>query len=184
MVISAKNRYIPESDWVRIKKHLPRHDLYLCEILKATGFRVDDILESVNLNWAFADLGLIVIAEKKTEKIREFPSNGWIQTLVRSFRTAYGIPPSYLGSSFIYFAPSWKKLDTHLNRSTLFRHFQTACKRAGLSDKGYTIHSLRKCYAVELYRKTRSLLEVQKSLNHDRMETTMIYLMDALEFMI
>jgi integrase/recombinase XerD len=182
--IAKKNRYIPESDWIRIRKHLSAEDAYLCEILKATGLRVDDVLESINLNWAFADIGLIVVEEKKTGKIRELESTGWIVTLIRSFREAYGISNFEASVNALFFVPSRKDPFTHLNRSTLFRHFIRACKRAGLNDKGYTIHSLRKCYAVDLMKKTRSILQVQKALNHDRTETTMIYLMDAIEFML
>jgi integrase len=182
--ISNKNHYIPEEDWIKIRRFLSTEDLYLCEILKATGFRIDDILESINLNWFFADLGLIVIQEKKTGKIRECEATGWILTLIRSFRRAYGINDFESTINSLFFVPSRKQPFTHLNRSTLYRHFRHACKKAELDEKGYTIHSLRKCYAVDLYRKTRSLIKVQKELNHDRMETTMIYLMDALEFML
>ena len=182
--IPKKNHYLPEQDWLKIRRFLSAEDRYLCEILKHTGFRVDDILDSVNLNWEFADLGLIVIQEKKTGKIREFQTDGWTLTLIRSFRDAYGIPDSQSSISMLYFVPSRRSFCSHLNRSTLLRHFQKACAKAGLSNKGYTIHSLRKNFAVDLYRKTRSLIAVQRALNHDKIETTMIYLMDALEFML
>lgn len=182
--ISKKNKYIQESDWIKIKKHLKKEDSCLCEILKKTGLRVDDMLESLNLNWAFADLGLIVIQEKKTGKIREIEANEELLSLIESYRLAYGINVFEKTLKMQFFVPSRKNILTHLNRSTLFRHFQKACKKAHLDDRGYTIHSLRKCFAVDLFRKTRSILAVQKALNHDRMETTMIYLMDALEFMI
>lgn len=182
--ISKKNRYMPESDWYKIRRQLSASDRYLCELLRATGFRVDDVLESVNLNWAFADLGIVVIAEKKTNKIREYAANGWTMTLLRSFREAYGLDTKYTSSNWLYLVPSRRNYATHLHRTTIYRHFKTACKKAGLEDKGYTIHSLRKNFAVDLYRNSRSLLKVQSALNHDRVETTMIYLMDALEFMV
>lgn len=182
--IPTKNKFIPNPDLAKIRQHLEPADYFLCEILRATGLRVDDLLESVNLNWKFAELGLIVICEKKTDKIREIEASEELLDLIRKFRTAYGVPESYIAWDMMYFVPSWKKYDTHLNRSTLFRHFQKACRRSNLGDKGYTIHSLRKCYAVSLYHASKSILAVQRALNHDHMETTMIYLLDALPFML
>lgn len=69
---------------------------------------------------------------------------------------------------------------SHMNRATIWRHFQKAVKAAGLTGKGYTVHSLRKCYAVNLFRKVRSVEAVQRDLNHDRWITTMIYLAELL----
>lgn len=163
---------------MRIRKQLERSDLYLCEILKATGLRVDDLLCSKSWNWD-KDPNHLEIIEKKTGKVRKIAKDGWLLCLARSYREERGLP---WGSHWEgYFCPSAKKIGAHLNRSTLLRHFEIAVKRAGLEGLGYTIHSLRKCYAIDLYDRLGSISAVQKELNHDRFETTLIYLMDALD---
>ena len=49
-----------------------------------------------------------------------------------------------------------------------------------MSGRGYTLHSLRKCYAVDQLRKTGSYERVQADLGHRYLSTTLIYLQDAL----
>ena len=65
-----------------------------------------------------------------------------------------------------------------LHRSTAYRQFEKAVGKAGLKGKGYTVHSLRKLYAVRLYQSTGSLLKVQEDLNHGKIQTTMFYVFD------
>lgn len=54
------------------------------------------------------------------------------------------------------------------------------CKKAfelmGLSDCGFTTHSLRHTYATIMYQQTKDILLVQKLLGHDSILTTQIYL--------
>lgn len=62
-----------------------------------------------------------------------------------------------------------------MHRSTYWRHFVSAVKRAGFGGRGITPHSLRKLYAVERLRECGSLAEVMRDLNHSKAEITMIY---------
>lgn len=61
------------------------------------------------------------------------------------------------------------------HRTTYWRHFVRAVRAAGYNDKDYSPHSLRKCYAVNLYKETGSLVTVQKDMNHSSLATTMLY---------
>lgn len=177
--IADTNKYIPREHYIRIRKYLDMPDRCLCDILLATGYRVDDVLSSSN-GWWDADPERILIIESKTGKIRSIIKTPEIKQLIADYRASIGLTDWHM---FDFLCPSRRGgrfKDAHYNRSTLYRHFAKACKKAHLDGKGYTIHSLRKCYAVELYRETQSILEVQRSLNHDRITTTLIYLMDCL----
>lgn len=72
------------------------------------------------------------------------------------------------------FAQKHKKL----HRTTVYRQFENAVKKAGLEGKGYTVHSLRKVYARNLFAKTNSITAVQRDMKHDNIATTLMYLVD------
>lgn len=61
-----------------------------------------------------------------------------------------------------------------MHRTTYWRHFNDAVERAGLAGRGYSPHSLRKCYAVKLFKKS-GLKAVQDDLGHKYESTTMLY---------
>ena len=154
-------------------------DRYLCDLLIATGYRVDDVLTSINAQWD-DDPERVIIIESKTGKSRCIAKTPDIVQLIADYRVSIGLTDWHMTG---YLCPSrrgGRYRTAHYNRSTLYRHFAKACAKARLDGRGYTIHSLRKCYAVELYNETQSVLEVQRSLNHDRITTTLIYLMDCL----
>lgn len=120
----------------------------------------------------------VLLMERKTGKLRTIPITDALRAHIEGYRREI-----HARSDERYLCPTrrgGRYRGTHLSRTTLYRHFARAIKLAGLEGKGYTIHSLRKCYAVDTYRETRSLLAVQEALNHDRLSTTMIYLMDLL----
>lgn len=68
-----------------------------------------------------------------------------------------------------------------IHRATVWRHVEKAIRAAGLTGYGYTVHSLRRVYAVDVLRHTGSIAAAQAALGHDRIGTTLIYLQDALE---
>lgn len=68
-----------------------------------------------------------------------------------------------------------------LHRSTFWRHFEKAVKEAGCAGKGYTVHSLRKVYAVNLYRASGDIKAVQEDLGHKSLATTCLYVLGALQ---
>lgn len=177
--ISQTNKYIPPVHYDQIRRKLSAPDRYLCDLLRLTGYRVDDILTSLNCQWD-DDPDKVFVIELKTKKARNVQKTPALIALVDGYRRSIGLRSYHM---FDYLCPSLrggKYAGSHYNRSTLYRHFQRACKDAGLSDHGYTIHSLRKCFAVDLYQHTRSILAVQTALNHDRITTTLLYLMDCL----
>ncbi len=50
------------------------------------------------------------------------------------------------------------------------------CKRAGLADRGYTLHSLRHGFATELSRRGVDVVTIRDLLGHENIATTSLYL--------
>ena len=70
--------------------------------------------------------------------------------------------------------PSPYKAGQHITRQCVWARVKKACERAGLSAEGVSPHSLRKVFAVELYRK-EGFRAVQDALQHSNGATTEIY---------
>lgn len=70
--------------------------------------------------------------------------------------------------------PSPYKKGQHLTRQAAWARIKAACKRAGVDPDGVSPHSLRKVFAVELYRE-KGFQAVQDALQHRSAATTEIY---------
>lgn len=70
--------------------------------------------------------------------------------------------------------PSSYKKGKHITRQCVWARIKTACKRAGIDPDGVSPHSLRKVFAVELYRE-KGFRAVQEALQHRNAATTEIY---------
>ena len=171
-----KTRWIPEDDYNAIIAHLIPTDRWLVRLLRATGYRIEDVLMTRRWMWSGTS---VCLCEAKTGNIRRVAITDSIRRIVEQYEAVTKLKASRLSA----FVPSRRNrpTDRHkLHRTTLWRHFQRAVKAAGLSDRGYSLHSLRKCYAVDKLRDTGSIEAVQKDLGHRYVSTTLIYLSDAL----
>lgn len=168
-----RNRIINEDDYARILKHSHPRYKPIFMLLAETGFRVDDILKM--RKWVLVkavETGVLALTEAKTGKRRSVQLSDIALNVSRGLITPRK-------SSLSYVFPTLRRVyRMKRHRSTLTRQFTAAAERAGLAGKGYTVHSLRKLYARRLYNKTRSLLAVQRDLNHASQQTTMFYLLD------
>ncbi len=70
--------------------------------------------------------------------------------------------------------PSPTKPGKHLTRQAVWSRVKTAGKRAGLNLDGLSPHSMRKVFAVEVYRE-KGFKAVQEALQHNNSATTEIY---------
>ena len=70
--------------------------------------------------------------------------------------------------------PSPYKAGEHITRQCVWARIKAAAKIAGVDPKGISPHSLRKVFAVELYRE-RGFKAVQEALQHNNSATTEIY---------
>ena len=70
VVAAIASAYIPPSDLDRIRRLLPAETCALVDILRLTGYRVDDLLKSREYQW-FGKDGEVCLFEHKTKKQRK-----------------------------------------------------------------------------------------------------------------
>ena len=147
-------------------------DRLITDILVETGFRLDDVMHMRKRNLSGCSVHL---RERKT---------GHERTGTLSPETAGELKArAEKRHALSYIFPArrrGRRLKKKLHRSTYWRHFYAACKAAGYANCGYSPHSLRKCYAVGLLKRTRSLQAVQEDLGHRNIQTTALYALSDL----
>lgn len=142
----------------------------LCDLLRATGYRVDDVLHTTIGDWSG---DTVTLREAKTGNRRTVKLSPAAIVAVHHLTADRVLAPD---DEPMFRGERLRDGDSpYLHRSTVWRRFTAAVKSAGLDGRGYTIHSLRKMYAVEQYDRTQSLLAVQKDLGHKRVDTTLWY---------
>lgn len=164
------SKYIPQEHLVEIMKHLPRKDQIITEVLFHTGFRLDDVMYM--RRWQL-DRKYAKAVEAKTGKRRAVEIPRKLQEVLHDYFINQNIRSqfAYCWKAYLRKGNSRKKQ----HRTTYWRHFDRAVRAAGFAGRDYSPHSLRKCYAVNLYRQTGSLVTVQKDMNHSSLATTMLY---------
>lgn len=73
-----------------------------------------------------------------------------------------------------WFFPSPYKAGKHITRQCVWARVKRACERGQLPPEGISPHSMRKAFAVELYRE-KGFRAVQEALQHANCATTEIY---------
>ena len=125
--------------------------------------------------WFLRD-GTVTLYERKTKKQRTIDVTPELREAVERYKSVRRI--SRVPQPLTFFVQGLRDQERDLHkrhRSTLYRHFADAVHRAGLDGLGYTLHSLRKCYAVDRYNASGSLLAVQADLGHKSLSTTCVY---------
>lgn len=168
-----RTRWIPEDHYNLILSRLVARDRWLVRLLRATGYRVDDVLHTRCWMWGGE---YIELKERKTANIRRVTITPEIRRIVEQYKACAGLETGHALSAFV---PS-KRVKGKIHRTTIWRHFEKAVEECGLSGLGYSLHSLRKCYAIDKFREYGSYERVQADLGHKYLSTTLIYLMDAL----
>lgn len=170
MTLVKQNRYIPPDHYAAIRRRLSPRMVAMCDLLRWTGYRVDDVLHTTVGDWRGDH---VTITESKTGNVRTVHLNA---IAVASIRKLLAYRPGVKDDEPMFPGERLRTGDTPwLHRSTVWRRFTAAVKAAGLDGHGYTIHSLRKMYAVERYDQTQSLLAVQHDLGHKKIDTTLWY---------
>lgn len=170
-MMERQNQWIPPDHYAAIRRRLDPRMAVLCDLLRETGYRVDDVLRSTVGEWRGKDS--VTLYEYKTKKRRTVeltePARSAVRRLLSYRYDLRDDDPLCPARRPVVGGRPW------LHRSTVYRAFVRASERAGLDDRGYTVHSLRKCYARSAYERTGSLLAVQRDLGHKSLETTLWY---------
>lgn len=150
-----------------IDKDIVGHVLYaltpqnrlVCKVALETGLRIGDI---VAFKTADIKKKSFVVTEKKTKKKRT----------VRLRERLRQELLNQAGKIYVF----EHRLDTnkHRTRQAVYNDIKRAAKLFRIKEN-VTPHSLRKLYAVDLYKKTNSLSQVMLALNHDSDGVTMLY---------
>jgi integrase/recombinase XerD len=146
-----------------LKKHHEKYTL-LTRLTLETGYRVSDVLAA-----RLVDIrgNRLCLRESKTGKARNVEISMDTMKYIHEYMRRYHLTK---GSALIY-----SREDARKRPLTRVRAWQVI-REAG-RDVGVTVspHALRKTYAVNLYQATGNLRIVQQALNHDRIETTAVY---------
>ena len=170
------NRWIPPEHVERIMRRLRPEDKSIARLALLTGYRIDDIIRSEREDWNGRK---ITLYEHKTGKRRTVRNSKEIRKELKALDEITS-KRRHAGEM----CPGRRQREQDgpfLARSTIWRGWKKAVNDAGYSGRGYTVHSLRRCYAVNVWQRTRSIAAVQADLGHDRASTTWLYLQDALE---
>ncbi len=142
----------------------------------STGLRVSDILNlrvRDVVGWEWEEYLLISmyieVTEQKTGKKRRVLLPPSVRIKIYDH-----IRINKLGMNDYLIFSKQRKLDRKLSRVHAYRVIKAAAKAAGISGVG--THTMRKTYALNHYRKYRSIEALQKELNHKHKYTTVMYL--------
>lgn len=150
-----------------VDKDIVGHVLYaltaenrlVCEIALETGLRVGDI---VALKTSDLRKKSFTVTEQKTKKKRRIRlREGLRQKLVKQ-------------AGRIYVFEHRTDPDRHRTRQAVYNDIKRAAKLFRVKEN-LTPHSLRKLYAVDLYKKSGNFEKVMQALNHNNLAVTMIY---------
>lgn len=130
-----------------------------CKVAIETGLRINDCLAIKTEN---LKKKTFVITEEKTDKKRTVRLS---DSLKKELRGVAGT---------LYVFEHRTDPQRHRTRQAVYNDIKRATKlfRVKLN---LTPHSIRKIYAVEHFKKTGSLEAVQKLLNHESIEVTLLY---------
>ena len=142
-------------------------DRALILLLLRTGMRIGELLEVQISDISLAERKvLIYVGEKNFQGRAVYYSEDAEQALkkwlkIRPGKSASLFPGRSLGGSISY-VTAWKTMRDILGR-------------AGLSDKGYSLHSLRHTFATDMLNAGMRLEVLQQLLGHQEIEMTMRY---------
>ena len=157
-----RSEWIPKGDFEHILAALTAANRLAVEVSLATGLRIGDVLA---LKPGQAAKGRFTIREEKTEKTR----------LVRLPKELAERCVNIAGQHFVF----EHRLDgrRHRTRQAVFKDLKRVA-RLFKCRANVTLHSARKVFAVEEYRRSGgNLRRVQKLLNHSSEAVTMLYAM-------
>lgn len=132
----------------------------VCIVALETGLRIGDILA-----FRTSDLkkGSFTITEQKTKKKRRIRLRESIKKeLLRQ-------------AGAVYVFEHRTDPNKHRSRQAVYVDLKRACKLFRIKGLNIGTHSLRKAYAVDLFKKSGSISKVKSALNHDSEIVTYLY---------
>jgi len=150
----------------RFKKYALR-DKLIFTMFAYTGLRRTEL---INLNWNDINLGnkYLIVRKSKNKNQRIIPLHDRVMELLDLYLTQR-LP---LTNNALFTGRTGERI----HHNSLKNLFDRYIKIAGLSGKGYTIHTLRHTFATRLLNKDVSLVNIKNLMGHRSLESTQIYL--------
>lgn len=158
-----RSKYLSDAYIKLLEAKLSKEHWLPLEVARQTGLRIGDV---VALKRADLTGTTISYVAEKTGKPGTAEISAELAAELRSRRRGRGK----------WLFPSPKDPRNHLTRQAVWARVKKACERLGVPPDGVSPHSMRKSYAVELYRR-EGLKAASAALQHDRTSTTELYVM-------
>ncbi len=157
-IVKLKSKYIDTPEIKVIREHLDFDAWLPFWVSLETGLRVGDV---VKLRKSNLQADGVHYKSQKTGKNGVAKISSELRRQLAQKRGKWLFPSPY-------------KKGKHITRQCVWSRIKTACARAGVSPEGISPHSMRKVFAVELYRE-KGFKAVQEALQHSNGATTEIY---------
>jgi len=150
----------------RFKKYALR-DKLIFTMFAYTGLRRTEL---INLNWNDINLGnkYLIVRKSKNKNQRIIPLHDKVIELLDLYLNQR-LP---LKNNALFIGRTGQRI----HHNSLKNLFDRYIKIAGLSGKGYTIHTIRHTFATRLLNKDVSLVNIKNLMGHRSLESTQIYL--------
>ena len=147
----------------------PKHKAEIA-LLYSSGIRVSE-LTRLHCKDILKSRNCIYISKSKNRSDRyAVLSDKAYEILVTYIRTSYrGAKPED------WLFPGQKNSD-HISAESVRRCFSNALVRAGLTECGFTLHSLRHAFGLHLYESGADLMSIKEAMGHKALSSTTIYL--------
>ena len=167
------------NDYERLWREAAPHLRAILITAIGTGLRKSDIL---GLKWENVDFdeNLIMIIMKKTEEPVIIAMTPEVRQALWAIHEIEGKKYQQVETAkdYVFINPKTEKPLTDIKTA-----FRAALRRAGLKDRGYRFHDLRRTCASIMRKKDVPLLVIQKQLGHKSQKTTERYLNTDIEDM-
>ena len=164
-----KSDYISQQESENLIQAIPYEYRGVLVAAAETGFRVGDLCKARACDFDPRE-GTITLREQKTGKIRV---SSVTPKLRRALEGLDGKGIERMANKTYLFEHNGRK---PISRSTVWRWVTRTWERLhDGEDRNITPHSFRKLYAVNKRKAGATLAEIQFDLNHERVETTMLY---------
>lgn len=151
-----------------IYMYMPEPYNLIAEICIRTGLRISDVLK---MQYKHILLKQPYIKETKTGKTRRI----FIGVKLRKKIIVWAERNKLKQDDFAFAKKHGGKPPC---RQTIYRHFKIAAEKYGIDPGHIGCHSARRAYAHNKHRTGMSLKRIQNKMNHNNIETTILYLFD------
>jgi integrase len=153
-----KSKFIDSPELRELKEHIDAEAWLPLWVSLETGLRIGDV---VKLKGGNVREDGIHYKAKKTNKNGVAKISAELRRALPKSKTKWLFPSPY-------------KHGAHITRQCVWSRIKRAAKNAGVDADGISPHSMRKVFAVELYRE-KGFKAVQDALQHSNSATTEIY---------